>query len=421
MGYAETREAAPEGGTRAEKALRARGRFRWRWLGVALLALLPFASGGEGGVVPLATLVEEAPPIAARVVPAGPAPAAPGPSVRPGALDGFVVVRTDRFVVRAEPELAEHASRLATEAERGFDILQRTLGAAPGPPVELRVVSNPRELPAVAPPDAPPPSWASGVTYADHDLIVLSLTSPRHGRFVPLFAVLRHELAHLVVDRLTGGRPIPRWFDEGIALWAAGDDYAGRQEELVNAALRDRLLPLEAIDHGYPRDPEQVPLAYAQSLDLVSYLAENHGRVALRQALREVGEGKPFRQAFLDAFGTTVARIDEQWRRDLRVWYRWIPALVSGTTLWALIAFLLAWAYLRQRRRRQALYAEWDRQEAAAEREATASDGSKPWPDPDPKPWGGIRLAPGQGPPGGKAGAGKGPVVYHDGRFHTLH
>jgi len=394
------------------------GRFRWRWLGVALLALLPFLPAGEGGGVSLTTLADEAPPIAARVSPeAAAVPAQRGASARPGALDGFVAVRTERFVVRAEPELAEYASRLAAEAERGFDLLQRTLGEAPGPPVELRVVSNPRELAGVAPPDAPPPEWASGVTYAEHDLIVLSLTSPRNGRFIPLFAVLRHELAHLVVDRLTGGRAIPRWFDEGIALWAAGDDYAGRQEELVNAALRDRLLPLEAIERGYPRDPEQVPLAYAQSLDLVSYLVENHGRAALRQALREVGEGKPFRQAFLESFGTTVGRLEEQWRRDLRVWYRWIPALVSGTTLWALISFLLAWAYLRQRRRRQALYAEWDRQEAAAERAAE----SVRWPDPEPKPWGGIRLPPGQGHPSGKPGSGKGPVVYHDGRFHTLH
>jgi hypothetical protein len=399
--------------------VRTRGRFRWRWLGLVLLALLPFLSPEERADVALATFADEAPPIVARVAPVAPSAGAPGPSFRPGALDGFVVVRTERFVVRAEPELTEYASRLAVEAERGFDILQRELGPAAGPRVELRVVSNAGELAAVSPPDSPPPGWATGVTYADHDLIVLSLTSPRNGRFIPLFAVLRHELAHLVVDRITGSRALPRWFDEGIALWAAGDDYAGRQEELVNAAMRDQLLPLESIERGYPSDPEQVPLAYAQSLDVVSYLVDRHGRAALRQALREVGEGKPFRQAFLDSFGTTTARLEEQWRQDIRVWYRWLPALVSGTTLWALISFLLAWAYLRQRRRRAALYAEWDREEAAAERAASATE-AKTWPDPDPKPWGGIRLTPGQAPPG-KSEPGKGPVVYHDGRYHTLH
>ncbi|MBN1772114.1 MAG: hypothetical protein JXB32_12670 [Deltaproteobacteria bacterium] len=400
--------------------LRTRGRFRWRWLGAALLVLLPFLSPEERGDVALATFVDEPAPIVARVVPVETTPGAPAPSFSPGALDGFLVVRTERFVVRAEPELTAYAGRLALEAERGFDVLQRLLGPAPGPSVELRVVSNARELAAVAPPGSPPPGWATAVMYGDHDLIVLSLTSPRSGRFIPLFAVLRHELAHLVVDRITGGRPIPRWFDEGIALWAAGDDYAGRQEELVNAAMRDHLLPLESIERGYPSDPEQVPLAYAQSLDVVSYLVDRHGRAALRQALREVGEGTPFRQAFLNAFGTTVARLEEQWRQDIRVWYRWLPALVSGTTLWALISFLLAWAYLRQRRRRQALYAEWDREEVAAERAAAPAE-PKVWPDPDPKPWGGIRPTHGQGPPGGKPEAGKGPIVYHDGRYHTLH
>ncbi len=402
-----------------ETGVKTRGRFRWRWLGTALLALLPLLSPEERADVALSTFVDESPPIVVRVAPESPPATAAGPSSRPGALDGFVVVRTERFVVRAEPELTEYAGRLAVEAERGIDILQQQLGPAPGATVELRVVSNARELAAVAPPDSPPPGWATGVTYADHDLIVLSLTSPRTGRFIPLFAVLRHELAHLVVDRITGSRSIPRWFDEGIALWAAGDDYAGRQEELVNAAMRDQLLPLQAIERGYPSDPEQVPLAYAQSLDVVSYLVDRHGRAALRQVLREVGEGKPFRQAFLDSFGTTVARLEEQWRQDIRVWYRWLPALVSGTTLWALISFLLAWAYLRQRRRRQALYAEWDREEAAAERAAAPAE-STAWPDAKPKPWGGIRLPPGQAP-SGKSEADKGRIVYHDGRYHTLH
>jgi hypothetical protein len=156
---------------------------------------------------------------------------------------------------------------------------------------------------------------------------------------------------------------------------------------------------------------DAVPLAYAQSLDVVMYLADTYGRASLRNLLREVGAGKPFREAVLDSFGTTSARLEEEWRDGIRVWYRWVPALVSGGTLWGMISLMLAWAYLRQRRRRRELYAQWDREEEDAERAA----GSPPWPDPDPKPHGGIRLAP---PSGTK---GKTPVVYHDGRYHTLH
>ena len=234
--------------------------------------------------------------------------------------------------------------------------------------------------------------------------------------FVPLLAVMRHELAHLVTHRIVRGHSIPRWLDEGIALWAAGDDYAGRSEELLDAALRDKLLPLERLEHGYPRDPELVPLAYAQSLDLVLHLTDTYGRAPLRRLLQEVGEGKAFREAVLDSYGTTVARLEEEWRDGIRVWYRWVPALVSGTTLWALISFLLAWAYLKQRRNRRELYARWDREEEAAERAAEqASQSVSRWPDPDPKPYGGIRVR-----STGDA-KGKSPLVFHDGRYHTLH
>jgi hypothetical protein len=390
-------------------------RFRVRWLGWLLLAVVPFVSPEPRSGLSLDSFADAPAPIMAHVeVEPGAAAPPAGPDEAPGALAGFVAFFTPRFVVRAEPELAEHAELLARQAETTLDDLQRLFGPAPGPVVEIRLVSRSRELARVAPPDSPPPSWATGLTYGDRNLILLALLSERTGRFVPLPAVLRHELAHLVVDRVVRGRPLPRWLDEGLALWAAGDDYAGRSEELLNAALRDKLLPLEALERGYPADEGLVPLAYAQSLDVVLYLADTYGRAPLRNLLREVGAGTPLREAVLDSFGTTIARLEEDWRDGIRVWYRWVPALVSGGTLWGIISLMLAYAYLRQRKRRKELYAQWDREEEAAEHAAVPT----PWPDRDPKPHGGIRLAPPSSGTGAKGGT---QVVYHDGRYHTLH
>ncbi|MBI5485991.1 MAG: hypothetical protein HY905_01525 [Deltaproteobacteria bacterium] len=388
-------------------------RFRLRWLGWLLLAAVPFLSPSPSPRLPLGTFADEPAPIVARLAtPAATTTGAGSPGAAPGALDGLGSLSTPRFVLRFGRGLDEQARVLAAKAEKDLDDLQRLLGPAPGPTVELRLVANAREMARVSPPDDPPPSWATGVTYGGRSLILLSALSPRSGRFVPLPAVMRHELAHLVTDRIVKGHPLPRWLDEGIALWAAGDDYAGRSEELLDAALRDKLLPLERISRGYPADPDLVPLAYAQSVDIVMYLTDTYGRAPLRRLLREVGEGKGFREAVLDTYGTSVARLEDDWREGIRVWYRWVPALVSGTTLWALISFLLAWAYLKQRQRRRELYARWDREEEAAERAARPAPR---WPDPDPKPHGGIRL-PLSAEPKGKA-----PLVFHDGRYHTLH
>jgi len=63
------------------------------------------------------------------------------------------------------------------------------------------------------------------------------------------------------------------------------------------------------------------------------------------------------------------------------------------------------------------VYEQWDREEDAAEREKVAAAARAGWPDRDPKPYGGIRLTP---PAAGSANP-KAPVVYHDGRYHTLH
>jgi len=378
-----------------------------------MLAVVPFLSPSPRPRLPLGTFADEPAPIVARLAaPEATLARAESPGAAPGALGGLGMLSTPRFVFRFGRGLEEQARVLAAKAERDLDDLQRLLGPAPGPTVELRIVANSREMVRVSPPAEPPPAWATGVTYGDRNLILLSALSPRSGRFVPLPAVMRHELAHLVTDRIVKGHALPRWLDEGIALWAAGDDYAGRSEELLDAALRDQLLPLDRIDRGYPADPELVPLAYAQSVDIVMYLTDTYGRAPLRRLLQEVGEGKGFREAVLDTYGTSVARLEDDWREGIRVWYRWVPALVSGTTLWALISFLLAWAYLKQRKRRRELYARWDREEEAAEQAARPAPR---WPDPDPRPHGGIRL-PLSAEPKGKA-----PLVFHDGRYHTLH
>ncbi len=381
-------------------------RFRLRYLGWPAAAALLVAPHVPRDRLPIDSFAES--PHVQAVAPEGEAQTRA--AARPDVLAGFSTVTSRRFVFRSEPELTEYARRLAVLAERALDGAERRLGAPPGPPIEVRLVSSPGEMAAVAPAGAAPPPWASAVAYGDRDLVLLSLTGPATRRFVPIHAVLRHEIAHVVVHRITGGNALPAWFSEGIALWEAGDDYAGRSEELLSAAMRGKLIPLDRIGRGFPQDPALIRLAYAQGLDVVSHLVREHGLGSLRAVLHEVGRGRSFDRAAEDVWGMGLAAIETGWRDGIRVWYRWLPALLGGATLWTLISAMLVLAYLRQRRRRQALYAEWDREQEAAEKAAQPS-GRESGPA---KPWGGIRLPPDRQP---RSPA----VVYRDGRYHTLH
>ena len=88
-------------------------------------------------------------------------------------------------------------------------------------------------------------------------------------------SALPHELTHVTISEMLGGRTPPRWLDEGIALLA---DSADKQERHAKdlAAATARRLHFRASDlmqlGGYP-PPSRIPAFYAQSGSLVAFLA----------------------------------------------------------------------------------------------------------------------------------------------------
>ena len=64
------------------------------------------------------------------------------------------------------------------------------------------------------------PPTTAGFAVGEDSLVVLfpsrSLTYPHDT----LEDVLHHEVAHVLIARAAGGRPVPRWFHEGLAMTA---------------------------------------------------------------------------------------------------------------------------------------------------------------------------------------------------------
>src|SRR5438105_15217410 len=60
--------------------------------------------------------------------------------------------------------------------------------------------------------------WNSGFAVGESSLVVLfPARSPGYPDDT-LEDVLRHEVAHVLIWRAAGGRHVPRWFDEGVAM-----------------------------------------------------------------------------------------------------------------------------------------------------------------------------------------------------------
>lgn len=233
---------------------------------------------------------------------------------------------------------------------------------APGP--DIRVVLAPESSPFAR----AVPAWVSGYTdgvTSDVGSVVVLLAErtpsyPDGG----LEEVLAHEVAHVLIYRASGGRPVPRWFNEGLAMLAARSWRLRDQTELALGLLSGPRVPLWKLDDLFQGDRGQVECGYALSGTLVQDLLERYGPAVPHIVLARVAHGDPFEEAMRSATGATLLDIGEAFYARQTTLKRWIPILTSTAALWFGISLLAIVAGIRKRRRRMEL------EEEAAELEA---------------------------------------------------
>ncbi|MBM3334127.1 hypothetical protein FJY63_05650 [Candidatus Sumerlaeota bacterium] len=174
---------------------------------------------------------------------------------------------------------------------------------------------------------------------------------------------LRQALIHEFVHVYVGGavrKPLPRWLDEGLAMYVAGEWDLGNATALATSGLFGGLLPIESLTYGFPSDATGLRKAYRQSYSMTAYLVDlrypNSGISGLIADLVK-DESAGIRSLLSDP--TWLKRFEqlwfEQWVRPGQV----TLVVTSSGTLWIVVTFLFLCAYLRKRRVRGRREAQW--------------------------------------------------------------
>ncbi len=217
---------------------------------------------------------------------------------------------------------------------------------APGP--DIRVVLAPESSPLAR----EMPAWVTGYTDGVSNVVVILAERTPSYPDGGLEEVLAHEVAHVLIHRAAGGRRVPRWFDEGLAMLAARSWRLRDQTELAIGLLGGPRVPLWKLDDLFQGDRRQVEHGYALSGTLVQDLLERYGPAVPRIVLARVAHGDTFDEALRGATGATSIEIGEAfWERQATL-KRWIPILTSTAALWFAISVLAIVAAIRKRRQR---------------------------------------------------------------------
>jgi hypothetical protein len=298
-------------------------------------------------------------------------PSAPQISiVNPKIVAGEITTPRFRILYTRRSEVA--ARKLAEEIEPTRDYFSRVLSHDWPGITEIRLGLGREEFEELALPGRKPRGWAAAIAYPAENIILLearSLTESDGNTKV------RHELCHVALARLGGDWPA--WFHEGLAKYLTGERHSMSQyATLFRAVHQDRVFSFEDLSRGWPEEPSDVEIAYAQSVAFVDFLIERHGLAALHALIDGVAGGQPFETEFAKAFRSSLHLEETAWRQQLPSRYSWIPILTSTSTLWALLACICIAAFLRLsgqlRRRRTAMQVA----ESAAEIAASVSLGA---------------------------------------------
>jgi len=107
--------------------------------------------------------------------------------------------------------------------------------------------------------------------------------------------VLTHELTHAFV-RSIGGRHVPYWLDEGLAMHFDGSDIEARRAVVRKAT---QLLPLTRLEQSFASlDDAGARLAYAESAIAVDRLIGMTGTTAVVSLMTDLAAGVPLAAAF---------------------------------------------------------------------------------------------------------------------------
>ncbi len=273
---------------------------------------------------------------------------------------GWSRVRTERLEIQYDPA---HPGGLSQLTEQGDELLETAadqLGIEPGRPYVVRLAHDRAVFEAVQP--GRPPAWASGTAYPRYGLMVLLTggTLPWAG-LRSLEKVFVHESVHLLLGEVSQGRPMPRWFDEGVARLVAREFSMEEMTLLSRGVLVGGLIWFSELDRGFPLGPGRANLAYAQSRAFLSYLMDRFGPEVLPELVREVGAGRTLNESLWQVVHHGLNALEEDWRAELKRDFRWLTALFGGATVWALMGLLVVLAYFKrkaQSRRRRAMWAE---------------------------------------------------------------
>jgi len=290
-----------------------------------------------------------------------------------------IQVNSRHFFFRFHQQDQFYMNPIIARAEALYEKITQDIGFAPTELIGVTMAFTEAEFNQFQQEGDRLPQWAVGVAYPALNLMVIR--SPRlvAGTQENPFKTFTHELSHLILASQFGRHPIPRWLNEGLAMYEAYEWHPSQDLLMARAVLSGRLISLDQLTKAFGGEGSEIQQAYFQSYSLVNYLISTYGRQDFHSFVLRLSRGQPFEQALQETFPLSPQSFETKWKRHLRLRFNWIPILTSTAVLWFLIASSLFGIYLIRKRKNRRILRKWSREDQWEEKD-NESDKDEPRP-----------------------------------------
>jgi hypothetical protein len=221
---------------------------------------------------------------------------------------------------------------LFDQANKTLDQLETEAGVQIDMPVKIFIYDGFDDLRNAIPVGSQ--EWTGGQAFTDQGVVVIGV-APSDLDYG--LAATPHELTHLVIHQATDNpfAGIPRWLDEGLAVYMSGEldaGWRGYRSTVATSANQGDLMTLQTLSSSFPADPSQASQAYAQSGTIVEFIIQHYGEDAMAHLLEIFSKGSLYDDALQEALGVDTWGLDNAWRESIGASTLEVPAPAGETS-----------------------------------------------------------------------------------------
>jgi len=192
------------------------------------------------------------------------------------------------------------------------------------------------------------PDWGAAVAIPLRRLIVIKspLILPGDKSLGELVA---HEYSHVALAQAVRFRRIPRWLDEGMAMYVSAEWGWGDNLAISWAVVLGSVIPLMEVERLNRFEGNRVRVAYSESYLAVKYFIDTYGVSSLNILLDEIRAGRNWDDAFLTAIGLDHEAFNREFSVFLTGRYNLLTLIFDSNILWILLALIIVVGFILSR------------------------------------------------------------------------